>query len=128
MVFDRNSRVFFSALLIFCLIVYAYFPVLSHSFGYFNDYDIWASIKTQSHFLIYPETAYIIAMGRPLLAIFLNLYLMHITSVASLHIAHLFSVLSIGIAAILYFLYLQKELNISRFSAVLLSVLTFTLP
>lgn len=124
---NKHLSVATSALIVFCAVVLFFMPIFGHQFGYINDYTIF---EYDNHLCCFgfPETTQIIAIGRPLQALLLNIQLLFVGDIQSLQLMRLFFVFMIGTAATLFFLYVQSNLNIGRYSAALLAVLTFTLP
>jgi hypothetical protein len=115
------------ALIVFCAVVIFYFPVLTSKFAYHNDYRIF-TYDVSDCCLGYPETKHLLGVGRPILAILLNVQLLFISSMFSLQLMHFVSVVMIATAASILFLHLLYFLNISRLSAALLSFIIFTSP
>lgn len=124
---NNDNMINIFSFFVFLVMVLFFSPVYFHKFAYHNDYRIWDSNNYQQFFR-YPETVHLFAVGRPILAVLLNLQLMIIGNMKSLQMMHGIAVLLICTAASLYYLYLYKMFCINRFSAALLSVLTFTLP
>ena len=124
---NHSTPLVILVLLVFCLTTYAYAPIFFHYFGFHNDYRLWERSSADG-FFSFLETRHLFGIGRPLLAILLNLHLMFIHNMHTLHMAQVCSVISIAITATAFFLHTQKTLNISLAGAALLAVLTFTLP
>lgn len=116
-----------TGLFVFCAVMLFFMPIFGHQFGYINDYTIFEYHNNQCCFG-FPETTQLFAIGRPLQAILLNIQLLFVSDIQSLQLMRLFFVFLIGIAATLFFLYIQSNLNIGQYSAALLALLTFTLP
>lgn len=116
-----------TSLFVFCAVVLFFLPTFSHQFGYINDYTIF---EYDNHLCCFgfPETTQLFAIGRPLQAILLNIQLLFVSDIQSLQWMRLFCVFLIGIVATLFFLYVQSNLNIRRYSAAFLALLIFTLP
>lgn len=127
MVVEKNIKIFCLALAVFALTIFMYSSIFSHQFGYHNDYRIW-EYNAQKNFFGYPETRHLIGVGRPILAILFSIHMRLVNDMYALHVSQIISVISICFLATLYYLYLQRKLDINYFSAALLSVLTFTLP
>lgn len=112
---------------VFFAVALFYSPVFLHTFGYHNDYRVFDYSNRDCCFG-YPETKHLLAIGRPILAVLLNIQLMFVSDMQSLQFMHVFSVITISVAASLFFLHITNILYINRYSAAVLSVLTFTLP
>jgi hypothetical protein len=112
---------------VFLVLLLSLSPIFGHHFGYSNDYSTF-TYDNRNCCLGFPETKFVIAIGRPLQAILLNFQLSFITGIQSLEWMRLLIVTTIAGAASLFFLYLRTYINIRTYSAALLSVLAFIMP
>jgi hypothetical protein len=122
-----KKNIFILSIIVFATVLLIYTPILGAKFAYHNDYRIWDYDSTK-HFFGYLETRHIICIGRPALAILLNIQIFFIQNMNDVHISQIISVFSIAGTAVAFFFYLQKSINISNIGAVFLATLTFTLP
>ena len=122
---NRNSLI--QSSVTFFLVVLFYTPIFFQTYGYLNDYMVFEYQKLDCCFSIV-ETKQLLAIGRPIQSILLNIQSMFVNSIHSLELVRLFYVVMIGFGASLFFSYIHTSLNINRYSAILLSFITFTLP
>lgn len=111
----------------FWVVIFLSAPVSNRQFGYLNDYSTF-EYNNQTCCLGFPETTQVIAIGRPLQAVLLNIQLFFVKDINSFELLRLISSFLIGMAASLFYLYTRRILIISQLSAALLAILTFTLP
>lgn len=123
----RREAVFFFALVVFCIVVYSYSPILFAQFGYHNDYYLW-DCNDPFGTLCFIETKHLIGIGRPILALLLNFQLSLIHSMGGIHAAQVVAVITIALIGVTLFLYIQHALRITLVGAAVLSILVMTLP
>jgi hypothetical protein len=111
------------SLILFIILVLFYSPVFAPDFAYQNDYGAFTP-----HYYGHPETPGQAFNGRPLQAILLNIQFRFLGDMLSFQLMRIFIVLIIAFEAILFFVYLRKNININIYSAALFSLLVFTLP
>ena len=121
-----DRRVLSSAFFVFFALILFSAPIFGREFGYLNDYSIFESFTPKRG--LFPETEQLLAIGRPLQAALLNLQLLFVTDLHSLQAMRLAIVAAMAGTGALFFLYLNAFVNVKRYSAILLSILVFTLP
>lgn len=124
---NERTTLFPLTILSFFAIACFYIPILGHHYAFQNDYLAFEYNVAKS-FVGYPESAFMFMIGRPLQSVLLNMQFSLIHTMQSFNMVRLFNMLLMSAAASCFFLYLKKNCNINRYSAVLLTVLTFTLP
>lgn len=114
------SIIFFT-LLIFC-------PVYLGTFAYHNDYRIWEYNHFSDYIFGYPESLHLMAIGRPLGMILLNLQLLFVNTIHAIWINQLLDVLAIALLGVGCFFFFQRYIRISQICALFLSILIISLP
>ena len=120
--FNTWRIVFFITLLFF-----TYFPVFIIEFGIHNDYSAW-DYDNSNCCLGYPESTHLLAVGRPLGALLLNIQFLFFDSVSDFAPARFLSFGFILASAGLMHYYLTKRLLLAQGWALALVFCIFTLP
>jgi len=118
-----KGRSVYLSLLLLTTTVFFYRPVFAPDFGYLNDYTAFMPLSFG-----FPESAGVLYLGRPIQALLANIQFRFLGDMLSLQLMRIFIVLMIATAAILFFRFLENNVNIKKQVAALLSLLIFTLP
>jgi hypothetical protein len=106
---------------------FLYLPAFVLDFAVHNDYMIW-SYDNQRCCLRFPESTHLLAVGRPIGAILLNLHFATFTGIKSLAIGRVISFLTILCAYYFFCLVLIKNYGFPFLFSVLSGFLIFLLP
>lgn len=104
-----------------------YLPALSTEFGMYDDYSIWRYEKSSVIF-DFPESAHLVAIGRPLGAILLNLQFYLIQKVSDFTISRCCAFSLVFLSALLLMRHLKRRVNLPPGLAACAAVCTFLLP
>ncbi len=114
-----------------CIVLFTFLifcPVYLGTFAYHNDARIWEYNHFSDYIFGYPESLHLMAIGRPLGMVLLNLQLLFVNTIHAVWVNQLVDVLAIASLGVGCFLFLQRYIRINRICALCLSILMISLP
>ncbi|MBI4823516.1 MAG: hypothetical protein HY805_04715 [Nitrospirae bacterium] len=113
-------------LIFFSFSLAVYLPAFIVDFAIHNDYSVWAN--EEKNFLGFPETNWLVAVGRPINALLLNIQFFFIESIEDFAIARIVSFLTAVLFCLVIKRYLTSRFHLQPSFSAMLAFSILTLP